>query len=178
MQPTSTGELFLREATATLKSQKRQAERAIAQVSDERLHVSLDPETNCIAVLMKHLAGNMRSRWTNFLTEDGEKPWRGRDSEFIDDGLPREELTARWEAGWALVFEVMGSLKSEDLSRTVTLRGAPMSVVQCILGHISHYAYHIGQIMLLAHHLARDTWQWLTIPPGESEQYNQRVWKR
>jgi hypothetical protein len=171
-------EEFLQSALATFRSQKRQVERAIGQLTDDQMHARLDERTNCIAVIMKHLAGNMRSRWTDFLTTDGEKPWRARDGEFVDDLKSRDDLMQRWEQGWALVFEQLGRLTTDDLTRTVHTRGHPTSVIRTICGHIAHYGYHVGQSLLLACHLAGGKWQWLTIPPGQSEQHNQRVWGR
>ena len=140
------------------------AERAIAQVTDEQLTRTLDPESNSIALIVKHLAGNMRSRWTDFLTTDGEKPDRDRDSEFEIPPSNRAELMRIWEDGWQRVFAALEPLSDADLSRTVTIRGEPHAVIQAIHRQLAHYASHIGQIVLLAKHLQSDRWQTLSIP--------------
>ena len=165
------------------RTQKKLAEKAIAQVSDANLRRALDENTNSIAVIMKHMAGNMVSRWTDFLTSDGEKPWRNRDGEFVDD-FPapatesREAIMATWERGWKVLFETMNSLKPEHLEKAVKIRGEAQSVVRAIVRQIDHYGYHIGQIVLIARVLAGEKWDVLSIPRGGSEEYNQRVWKK
>ena len=159
------------------RSQKDLADRAIAQVSDDNLHVALDSNTNSIAVIMKHLAGNMLSRWTDFLTSDGEKPDRNRDEEFVDRFTSRAEVIAFWERGWRALFDTLASLTPDDLCRTITIRGEPHSVIRAIDRQLSHYGYHVGQIVLIARILAGEKWTTLTIPRGESQQYNRRVWK-
>jgi hypothetical protein len=140
------------------------AERAIAQVTDEQLTRTLDPESNSIALIVKHLAGNMRSRWTDFLTSDGEKPDRDRDSEFEIPPANRAELMRIWEDGWQRVFAALEPLSDADLSRTVTIRGEPHSVIQAIHRQLAHYAAHTGQIVLLAKHFQSDRWQTLSVP--------------
>ena len=157
--------------------QKRMAEQAAGQLSFEQLKQPLDENTNSIAVIMKHVAGNALSRWTDFLTSDGEKPWRRRDTEFIDDFASRDELTAYWERGWGCLFATLGTLTDDDLFKTVTIRGRQHTVIQAILRQIDHYGYHIGQIVLIARILAKNEWKTLTIPRGQSEQYNRREWK-
>lgn len=161
-----------------LRSQKDLAERAIIQVGDAELHTPLDSNTNSIAVIMQHMAGNMLSRWVDFLTSDGEKPDRDRDSEFIDQGLPREKLMQRWEAGWRAVFNALEALSPDDMSATVLVRGEPHSVTLAVARQLSHYGYHVGQIVLIARILARDNWTTLSIPRGGSRQYNDRTWVR
>ena len=152
---------------------KLQADRAIAQVRPDDLLRTLDDEANSIAILMKHLAGNMRSRWTNFLTSDGEKPDRNRDSEFvIEDSESQETIKQRWEAGWKLVFDGLQALRPEDLDRSVMIRGEPQTVPEAVFRQITHYASHVGQIVLLAKHFAGDRWQTLSVPRGQSEEYN------
>ena len=143
---------------------KQQAERAMAQVSDGQLFAVLDGEANSIALIVKHMAGNMRSRWTDFLTTDGEKPDRNRDSEFEEPPATREEMMRLWEDGWRRVFAAIEPLTEADLTRTVTIRGEPHSVMQAIQRQIAHYAMHIGQIVLLAKHFAGTEWKTLTIP--------------
>lgn len=166
---------YLAEALAVLRQYKKMAEGAMAQVSDEQLTTVLDPEMNSIALIVKHMAGNMRSRWTNFLTSDGEKPDRNRDSEFIDAPATREELMRVWEDGWARVFSALEPLTDEDLSRTVMIRSEPHSVMQAINRQIAHYASHIGQIVFLAKHLQHPNWKTLSIPRGKSTEFTQRV---
>ena len=113
---------------------------------------------------MKHMAGNMRSRWTDFLTSDGEKPWRARDSEFIDEFATRVELSAFWDAGWECLFATLSTLTADDLAKTVHIRGEPFSVIDAIMRQIDHYGYHVGQIVMIARILAKDQWKTLTIP--------------
>ncbi len=172
------GECFLQSVTATFRKQKALAERAVEQLSDGQLHERLDENTNSVAVIMKHLAGNMCSRWTDFLTTDGEKPWRKRDTEFVDDIPSRTALMALWEEGWECTFSAVGALQAEDLTKTITIRGHEHTVIEAIHRQIDHYGYHVGQIILIARVLAKESWQTLTVPPGESEEYNRQVWKR
>jgi len=155
---------LLPEIVLLFRSQKRLAEGALAQVADEALHVALGPEENSIAVLVQHVAGNQLSRWTDFLTTDGEKPDRGRDAEFEEQGLSRAALMRRWEEGWGRLFATLDSLGPDDLARTVTIRGEPHTVVKALLRQVSHYAYHVGQIVQLARHLAGERWMSLSIP--------------
>ena len=147
----------------------------MAQVSDADLFVSLDPETNSIAVIVKHMAGNMRSRFRDFLTTDGEKPDRDRDSEFVDPPATRVALMEIWENGWELVFSAIEPLTDADLGRTVTIRGEAHSAMQAINRQIAHYAGHAGQIVFLAKHLAGANWTALTVPRGKSAEFNRRV---
>jgi hypothetical protein len=163
-------------ALDAFRASKRLADRAVAQLPDEKLRVPLDPATNSIAVIMKHVAGNLLSRWTDFLATDGEKPWRDRDDEFVDTFASREELLACWESGWGRLFETLGGLKAEDLDRTVAIRGEPHSVPLAIQRSLAHCGYHVGQIVLIARILAGDRWETLTIPRGGSAGFNQRVW--
>lgn len=166
---------YLEDSLALLVHSKRMAERAMAQVADEHLFATLDPESNSIAIIVKHMTGNMRSRWTDFLTSDGEKPDRDRDSEFEEPPATREAVLAAWEAGWSCVFSALQALTDEDLTRTVTIRSEPHSVMQAINRQVAHYSLHIGQIILLAKHFAGERWQSLTIPRRASADYNQRV---
>lgn len=154
---------------------KKLAERAMAQVSDEQLFTAIDSEANSIAIIVKHMAGNMRSRWTDFLTTDGEKPDRNRDSEFEEAPATRDALLAMWEAGWGSLFSALHSVTDGDLHRKVSIRGEPHSVMQAINRQLAHYPHHIGQIVLLAKHFAGDRWQSLTIPRRGSAEFNQRV---
>ncbi len=159
-------------ADSAFRSQKSLVERAVAQLPDDKLHISLHVETNCIAVIIKHVAGNLRSRWTDFLTTDGEKPWRDRDSEFLDTFASRDELLRFWEAGWACLFDSLAALTADDLARTVTIRGEPHSVPLAISRSLAHCGYHAGQIVQVARVLAGDDWSVLTIPRGGSAPFN------
>src|SRR5580700_10085450 len=154
---------------------KKLAERAMAQVTEEQLLSVLDSEMNSIAVIVKHMAGNMRSRWTDFLTSDGEKPDRNRDSEFTDPPATRQALLALWEQGWQYLFSALESLSEQDLGRTVTIRGEAHSVMQAINRQMAHYSYHCGQIVMLAKHFKHTEWQSLTVPRGQSAGFNSRV---
>jgi hypothetical protein len=155
---------FLADSLATLRQQKSLAERAIAQVGDDQLTALLDPDSNSIATIVKHMAGNMRSRWTDFLTTDGEKPDRNRDLEFEEPSVTRTELLRVWEDGWTRVFQALEPLTEADLGKTVTIRNEPHSVMQAINRQIAHYAQHVGQIILLAKHYAGPQFQSLSIP--------------
>jgi hypothetical protein len=156
---------YLEETIMELRRLKDLAEKAVAQISDGDFFATLDPESNSIAVIVKHMAGNMRSRWTDFLTSDGEKPDRNRDGEFVIEVRDSKEgLLKRWEMGWSCLFEAITPLKPEDLDRTVQIRGKPLSVLQAINRQISHYAYHVGQIVFLAKHFAGERWQSLSVP--------------
>ncbi len=166
---------ILQEAIATFRSQKNLADRAIAQLSDRQLREPLDRNTNSVAVIMKHMAGNMISRWTDFLTTDGEKPWRDRDSEFADSFASRAEVQDFWERGWRRLFDTLSSLTGENLSDTVRIRGKAYTAIQAIDRQLSHYGYHVGQIVLTARILAKDNWRTLTIPRGGSAEFNRRI---
>ena len=162
------------EATlAEFRKLKNLADRAIAQVRDEDLFATLDTESNSIAVIMKHLAGNMRSRWSDFLSSDGEKPDRNRDMEFLTEpGDTRESRMEHWEAGWRCLFETLEGLTPDDLNKTVFVRAQPKLALEAILLELRHYAYHVGQIVFLAKHFAGNKWQTLTIPRGKSREFN------
>ena len=163
---------YLDEARRQFRGNKRLAEAAIAQLTDEELFFTLDPESNSIAILVKHLAGNMRSRFTDFLTTDGEKPDRFRDQEFeLNAATTRADVMRWWEEGWEQVFTTLNALKPEDVMRTVTIRGEPHTVLQALNRQIAHYASHSGQIILLAKHLRSKQWKTLSIPRGKSEDY-------
>lgn len=154
---------------------KNMADRAIAQVDDAALHVRISPLQNGIAVIIQHMAGNAISRWTDFLTTDGEKPNRDRDSEFIDRNLSRTELLAFWERGWKCLFDALAPLSDADLQRTITIRREEHTVCKAIVRQIAHYAWHAAQIALIAKHLAGESWQYLTIPPGQTVAYNRKM---
>jgi uncharacterized damage-inducible protein DinB len=156
---------------------KQTGERAMAQCSFSELQRKIGKESNSIAVIVKHLHGNMLSRWTDFLTTDGEKTWRNRDDEFRDGYKNLEALMADWEKGWEAVFAALSSLTEEDLSKTMTIRGEKHSVIQAIERQIYHYSYHIGQIVFIAKSLKDDGWASLTIPKGKSEEFNRQMQK-
>ena len=159
------GTAFLRESVAGFRALKEQAERALAQADEPAFFAVLDNESNSLAVLVAHLAGNALSRWTDFLTTDGEKPTRRRDAEFdLDPRLSRDELMRQWETGWSALFAAVEPLSAADLDRTVTIRGEPHTVMQAILRQTRHYAYHVGQIVQLAKHYRGAEWQTLSMP--------------
>jgi hypothetical protein len=166
---------YLSDSTAIFKQYQALAERAMAQVSDEALFAVLDGESNSIALIVKHMAGNMRSRWTDFLTTDGEKPDRNRDSEFEDPPQSREALMAMWNEGWACLYGALEALQDSDMVRTVTIRGEAHTVMQAINRQVAHYSYHAGQIVFLSKHLSSAHWTTLTVARRESERFNQQV---
>jgi hypothetical protein len=158
------------------EANKRLADRAVAQVPDDKLHTALDPHTNSIAVVMRHVAGNLTSRWTDFLTTDGEKPGRDRDGEFVDTFASRAELLDCWERGWSCLLAALRGLTADDLGKTVTIRGEPHSVPLAIERSLGHTCYHVGQIVQVARIHAGDNWVTLTIPRGGSGRFNTAHW--
>jgi hypothetical protein len=173
---TDLANLYLEEARRQFRGHKRMGEGAMAQLRDEEFFVTLDPESNSVAILVKHLAGNMRSRFTDFLTADGEKPDRFRDQEFeLTSATTRADVMKCWEEGWSRVFAAIEALKPDDVTRTVTIRGEPHTVLQAINRQIAHYAQHIGQMVFLAKHLRSSDWKTLSIPRGRSEDYKRVV---
>ncbi len=165
------GILYLQVATSNFHGLKKQGDRAIAQLEPDQLFVKLEPEGNNIAILIQHLSGNMRSRWTEFLTMDGEKPDRNRDQEFEDIVKTKEELMKRWEDGWNCVFQAMSCLNEEDLEKTVFIRSEPHTVIKAIQRQITHYAMHVGEILMIARTLKGADWQSLSIPKGKSSEF-------
>jgi hypothetical protein len=173
MNDQATGAHFLEDALKSFRDYKKLAERAFAQIDEADLFRTIDNESNSIAVNMKHMAGNMFSRWTDFLTTDGEKPDRQRDMEFVM--LPetsRADMLDYWEKGWQCVFDAVELLQPEDLMRTVTIRGQDHTVIQAINRQIAHYAYHVGQIVYLAKHFKAADWQSLSVPKNRSAEFN------
>lgn len=170
--------LWIDETTTIWRRNKQTADAAIVQLDEQQLRRSLDPEVNSVAVIMKHVAGNLRSRWTDFLTTDGEKADRHRDEEFVDRYADRDAMIADWESGWNALFSQLDSLSPEDTGRVVAIRGEPISVPQAILRSITHCAYHVGQIVQTARVMAGDNWKTISIARGESEAYNARQWGR
>ncbi len=167
---------FMSAVINAFEANKRLADRAVAQVPDDKLHIALDENTNSIAVIMKHVAGNLISRWTDFLTTDGEKPWRNRDDEFEDTFASRAEILEYWERGWACLLATLKGLKTEGLTKTVHIRGEPHSVPLALERSLGHTCYHVGQIVQVARIHAGEKWNTLTIPRGESEQFNKTHW--
>jgi hypothetical protein len=172
---------FLTASTHEFRSLRKLTEKSLAQVGDAEFFGSLDPESNSIAIVVKHLAGNMRSRWTDFLTTDGEKPDRDRDSEFeLTAADTRAELEQRFARGWETLFATLAALRPEDMAATVMIRGEAHSVTQAILRQVAHYGYHVGQIVLLAKHARGGEWHTLSIPRGGSAAFEARLreWHR
>ncbi|MCX6629134.1 MAG: DUF1572 domain-containing protein [Candidatus Solibacter sp.] len=165
----------LEDALSLFRYYRKLAEDAMAQVTDDELTITLDGEMNSIALIVKHMAGNMRSRWTDFLTTDGEKPGRQRDSEFVEPPATRAELMKLWEEGWDFVWRALGPLNEIDLGRTVTIRGENHSVMQAINRQLAHYPYHVGQIVMLARHFRGEQWKSLSVPRNKSVEFNRKV---
>lgn len=170
------GRAFLDEAIANLKAYKRQAEQAMEQLTDEQFFSRPSEVSNSVAVLVKHMGGNLRSRWRGFLTSDGEKADRDRDSEFVIRKIDsRDSLMASWEAGWETCFAELGSLQPEDLGRTITIRGKPMTALQAIVRSLTHASGHVSQIVYAAKFMVGDSWKTLSIERGKSREYNQSL---
>jgi uncharacterized damage-inducible protein DinB len=151
---------------------KQAAEKAIAQVDDDGLNRVVATEGNSIAMIVRHISGNLQSRFTDFLTTDGEKPWRKRDEEFQTRNVSRAELRAQWDRGWSVLLDTLSTLTDEDLDRTVTIRGQPLRVSEALHRSLAHMSYHVGQIVYVARGLRGDAWRFLSVPPGQSELYN------
>jgi uncharacterized damage-inducible protein DinB len=166
---------YVEDSIYLFRHYKKLADSALAQVTDDQLYALLDEDANSIAIVMKHMAGNMKSRWTDFLSSDGEKPWRNRDNEFEQPPATRQALLQLWEEGWACMFGALGSLTEVDLSRAVTIRGEQHSVMHAINRQIAHYSYHCGQIVLLAKHFQHAEWKSLSVPRGKSAEFNEKV---
>jgi hypothetical protein len=166
---------YLQDSLGVFHYYKKLAERAMAQCPNDALFTSIDAESNSIAIIVKHMSGNMRSRWTDFLTTDGEKPDRNRDTEFEDAPKTRTELMEMWDRGWKYVFDALTPLTDEDVDRKITIRTESHSVMQAINRQVAHYSYHVGQIVFLAKHLAADRWQTLSVPKKKSAEFNRQV---
>jgi len=164
---------YHRDALESFRNYKKLAERAIEQVTDEEFFATIDDEANSIAVVVKHIAGNLISRWGNFLTTDGEKPTRNRDAEFEIIADTRESLMDFWEQGWKILFDNIGPLTVDDFSKTITIRGQTHPIVEAINRQLTHYSYHIGQIVLLAKHFKSADWKTLSVPKNRSADFNQ-----
>jgi hypothetical protein len=167
---------YLEDAVSTFRGYKKLAEKALSQVNDEEFFQSLDEEANSIAVVIKHIVGNMLSRWTDFLNSDGEKPDRNRDMEFVvTPQTSRNDLMAQWEKGWSCLFGALEVLQPEDIERKVLIRGQPHTVVEAVNRQLTHYAYHIGQIVFLAKHFKSAEWKSLSIPRNRSAEFNTQM---
>lgn len=161
------------DALQSFRNYKKLAERAIQQIDDEDFFKTIDAESNSVAVIVKHIAGNLHSRWRDFLTSDGEKPDRNRDTEFEMVADTRESLIQFWETGWQMLFDNIEPLTVEDFSKTVSIRGEPHTIVEAINRQLTHYSYHIGQIVFLAKHFRSADWKTLSVPKNKSAQFNQ-----
>ena len=169
---------YLDDARGLFEQYKRLAEKALGRLTDEGFFASMADGSNSAAAVVKHISGNQRSRWTNFLTEDGEKPYRDRDSEFEAGSAARDDLMRSWEAGWQILFEALAGLSAEDLSRDVTIRGERLPVVRAINRQLTHYAYHVGQIVFIAKAARGGEWSSLSVPKGRSDDFNEFMTKR
>ncbi|MCA9067296.1 MAG: DUF1572 family protein [Planctomycetaceae bacterium] len=176
MQDSVLAQVFLESTLTVFEKHKQWADQAIKQLTDEQLRQPLDDQSNSVAVIMKHVAGNLLSRWTEFLTTDGEKPWRDRDQEFVDNFPSREEILAYWNEGWNCLFDSLKSLAPPDFQKTITIRGEPHSVPLALQRSLAHCAYHIGQILMLSRHWSGEKWKTITIPRGQSSKFNNTVW--
>jgi len=166
---------YLEDILFSFRKHKELAEKAFRQVADENLFKKPGEHSNSIAVIIKHVAGNLASRWTDFLTTDGDKPWRDRDAEFvIGPEDTRARLLTAWEAGWSALFQTLGNLQEADLLKKVTIRREEHTVFQAIHRSLTHTAYHVGQIVYLSRLVTKDGWEWITIPPGQSQQWKDR----
>ncbi|MBZ4191017.1 DUF1572 family protein [Niabella beijingensis] len=168
-------DLFIKSAIQQFKDYKALAERTFAQLNEADFHFQPDTANNNLAVNITHLHGNMRSRWTNFLTEDGEKEWRSRDAEFEEQHLDHTALLRLWEEGWKCLLGALESLRPEDLEKTVTIRTKPLTVIEAIHRQLAHYSYHVGQIVFIGKHIRKDQWQDLSIAKGQSAAYNDQM---
>jgi len=169
------GRDWLDETLAHYLEYRSLSERAAAQVADDDFFTPYGRSPHGVGVLLKHVGGNLRSRWRDFLTADGEKADRNREEEFRAEGETRESCTAKWDEGWRIALSELRALTPDDLERTVTVRGEPLPVVRAILRNLTHVAYHCGQIVQLARHLTGDPWQSLSIPPGKSDEFNAKM---
>lgn len=167
--------IFLASFIKRLLYYKELADKTIVQLTESDLHYQPNAASNSIAVIMQHMAGNMCSRFTNFLTEDGEKPWRNRDVEFENQQLPKEKLLLKWEEGWACVLTAVESLTESDLEKTITIRSEELTVTDALNRQLAHYPYHVGQIVYIGRMIKDDSWQSLSIPKGQSQQFNNQM---
>lgn len=174
-QPMTTEETFLTSIKKVFNTYKTMGEKTFAQLNDEQILYTPNEDTNSVAIIVKHLHGNMLSRWTNFLTEDGEKEWRHRDNEFVNTIKNKEELLKVWEEGWECVFNVLNPLTGDDLLKTVYIRKEPHTVLDAITRQIAHYSYHVGQIVYMAKIIKSADWETLSIARNQSKEFNQKM---
>lgn len=165
------GKHFLENVIMVFNGQRSLAEKTFAQLNNEEMHYRPDPESNSIAVIIKHISGNMISRWTDFLTTDGEKPTRNRDTEFEQESLSKSQLLEKWDKGWKVLMDTLNSLTEDDLLKTVHIRGEALTVMQAVLRQVSHYGYHTGQIVYVGKHIRSGAWKSLSIPKGKSAEH-------
>ena len=170
-EPIDAGAYFLAVAVAEFERYKGLGEKVLAQLTDDDLHYKPDSESNSVYIIVKHMAGNMRSRWTDFLTTDGEKADRNRDGEFLEDDADRADVLAMWETGWDCLFTALAALTVDDLRKTVLIRNHPHTVVEAIVRQLTHYAHHVGQMAYVGKHLKQEDWVTLSIPKGKSAEY-------
>jgi hypothetical protein len=170
--PTSLGSEYLQTAIKRLRYYKLLGEKTFEQLTDADFHYTPNTGSNSIAVIIQHVSGNMLSRWTNFLTEDGEKDWRSRDEEFEVHDYSKQQLTAMWEKGWACFLDTLSSLTEDDLLKTVYIRKDPLTVIDAINRQLAHYPYHVGQILYIGKIIKGAAWQSLSIEKGKSEAFN------
>jgi len=172
MNEISLAETYLQSAIKQFRYYKSLGDGAFAQIEDDDIHWTPEPESNSITVVVKHMHGNMLSRWTDFLTSDGEKEWRHRDDEFIDYSTTKADVTAIWEEGWKCVFDALAPLTPSDLQRIVRIRNEPHTVIDAMNRQIAHYAYHVGQIVYIAKVIRSSSWRSLSVPKGKSQEFN------
>ena len=168
-------QFFLESVIQRFKEGKILSEKTFDQLKDEEMHFQPNEESNSIAIIIQHLYGNMLSRWTNFLTEDGEKEWRNRDDEFEVHDLSKQQLIEKWNEGWKVFLDSLESLTPDDLSKTITIRSQPLNVVDAINRQMAHYSYHVGQIVYLGRWIRKGEWKSLSIPKNKSRQFNQQM---
>lgn len=166
---------FLKDSIKRFKYYKELGDNTFAQLEDQDFFYQPNEESNTIAIIIQHMYGNMLSRWTNFLSEDGEKEWRKRDAEFENTSMSREDLISFWNAGWDCLLKTLESLQPDDLTKTVTIRTEPLSVYDAILRQLAHYPYHVGQIVYIGRMIRHNAWQSLSIPKGGSKSYLESV---
>lgn len=169
------GALFLQSVIKRFAEYKSLGDKTLGQLNEAQLHVQPNESSNSIAIIIEHMHGNMLSRWTNFLTEDGEKPWRNRDAEFEVPTLSKEQLLHHWEEGWNVVLNALQSLNEDDLLKNITIRSQPLNVIDAINRQLAHYSSHVGQIVYIGKWLLNEKWQTLSIPKGQSQQVNEAM---